>query len=104
MAAPTIFPSGALNVSPPQGFVEIADGPTKSQFRMVSGTFTLNGATPVAVAETSIAATSMVLISLKTPAGTVGAQPAVQSITAGTGFSVAGTANDTSTYNYLVIG
>lgn len=104
MAAPTIWPSGATNISPPNGFVEIAKGPQKSQFRMTSGTFTANGASAVTVADAAVTATSMIVISLKTVGGTVGAIPAVQTITAGTGFTVAGTASDTSVYNYLIIG
>jgi hypothetical protein len=67
------------------------------------GTFTCNGATPVVVADTSIAITDTIAISLNTVGGTVGAVPAVKTITAGTGFTVAGTASDTSVYNYQVI-
>ena len=75
-----------------------------SQVRLQSGTFVANGATAVTVAATGVTATSMILLSLNTVGGTVGAIPAVQTITAGTGFTVAGTASDTSTYNYLIIG
>jgi hypothetical protein len=104
MAAPTVYPTGAINVSPPNGFVEIAQGPQKEQFRMTSGTFTANGASSVTVAAPNVTATSMIVITLKTVGGTVGAIPAVKTITAGTGFTVAGTASDTSVYNYLIIG
>lgn len=69
-----------------------------------NGTVVLNGATPVDVADTSITANSIMIFTLKTPGGTVGAYPAIQTITPGTGFHVAGTALDTSTYNYMVIG
>lgn len=68
------------------------------------GTFTCNGATPVVVANTNITANSQVLITLKTVGGTVGATPAVKTITPTTGFTVAGTALDTSVYNYAIIG
>lgn len=71
---------------------------------MSSGTFTLNGATPVSVGATQITANSAIIITLKTVGGTVGAQPHVETITAGTGFSVVGTASDTSVYNYTIIG
>jgi len=64
------------------------------------GTFTMNGATPVVVADTLTLANSCVLFTLKTVGGTVGAYPSVKTITAGTGFTVAGTAADTSVYNY----
>lgn len=65
------------------------------------GTFTANGATNVNVADTAITAASQIIVTLKTPGGTVGAIPAVKTITPGTGFAVAGTASDTSVYNYL---
>jgi hypothetical protein len=69
-----------------------------------SGTFTLNGATPVTVANAAVTANSQILITLKTVGGTVGAVPAIKTITAGTGFTVAGTASDTSVFNYTIIG
>lgn len=68
------------------------------------GTFVLNGATPVVVAAPAVTANSSIIITLKTVGGTVGAQPSLVTITPGTGFHVTGTALDTSTYNYLVIG
>lgn len=68
------------------------------------GTFTCNGVTPVSVSNATITADSQVLITLKTAAGTVGATPAVKTITVSTGFTVAGTALDTSVYNYAIIG
>lgn len=67
------------------------------------GTFVCNGATPVTVNNTSIDITDAIIISLNTVGGTVGAVPAVKTITAATGFTVAGTASDTSTYNYAII-
>lgn len=68
------------------------------------GTFTLNGATPVTVANTNITANSQVIITLKTVGGTVSPNaPNVLTITANTGFTVGGTALDTSVYNYLIL-
>ena len=67
-------------------------------------TFTLNGATPVTVADTRITGNSSIDITLKTVGGTVGAVPAIKTITPGTGFTVAGTALDTSVYNYTITG
>jgi hypothetical protein len=67
------------------------------------GTFTANGATAVTVANTGVTANSMIIVTLKTVGGTVGAIPAVQTITAGTGFTVNCTASDTSVYNYMII-
>ncbi len=67
------------------------------------GTFTCNGATPVAVANANVQITDVIIISLNTVGGTVGAIPAVVTITAGVGFNVRGTASDTSVYNYAII-
>lgn len=67
-----------------------------------AATFTLNGATPVTVAAAGITAKSQVLITLKTPTG-VSAQPHLATITPGTGFTVVGTAGDTSVYNYAIL-
>lgn len=66
------------------------------------GTFVCNETTPVVVADTAMAVTDRVTISLNTVGGTVGALPSVKTITADTGFTVAGSASDTSTYNYEV--
>ena len=67
------------------------------------GTFVCNGITGVTVANTSIEVTDAIVISLNTVGGTVGAVPTVKTITAGNGFTVAGTASDTSTYNYAIL-
>lgn len=66
-------------------------------------TFTANGASNVTVPDVRVTAQSMVFITLKTIGGTVGAVPAVKTITPGTGFDVAATASDTSVYNYVVL-
>lgn len=68
-----------------------------------SGTFTANGATPVTVANTAVTADSIIVFTLKTVGGTVGAIPRCVTITAGTGFNVNCTASDTSVYNYRII-
>ena len=78
--------------------------PIDNTFPMFHGTVTINGATPVTVANTNITSGSDINFTLKTVGGTVGAVPAVQTITPGTGFTVAGTAGDTSVYNYRVLG
>lgn len=67
------------------------------------GTWVCNGATPVSVANTSVAITDTIVTSLNTVGGTVGVQPHVATITAGTGFTIVGTASDTSTYNYTIL-
>jgi len=79
-------------------------GATSQDHFKYFGTFVCNGATPVTVTEPNISANCIVAICLKTVGGTVGAVPAIQTITAGTGFTVAGTASDTSTYAYSVEG
>ena len=105
MAAPTVYAPGTLTQTPPNGFVEIDNGgPQKVDFQMTSGTFTVNGATPVTVVAPNVTATSVITWSLKTVGGTVGAMPAIQTITPGTGFTIAATAGDTSVYAYLIIG
>lgn len=68
-----------------------------------SGTFTADGASAVTVANTNVTADSIIVFTLKTVGGTVGAYPAIQTITPGTGFTVAATASDTSVYNYRII-
>jgi len=69
------------------------------------GTVTLNGATNVAVTNKFITKDSVVIFTLKTVGGTVSpSAPNIKLITAGSGFSVAGTASDTSVYNYQIIG
>ena len=79
-------------------------GPTQPFLLASSGSFVCNGATPVTVANANLTANSQVLITLGTVGGTVGATPAVKTVTPGTGFTVAGTASDTSTYLYLILG
>lgn len=68
-----------------------------------SGTFTANGTSSVTVVNPHVTANSVVVVTLKTVGGTVGAVPAVKTITAGTGFTIAGTASDTSVYNYTIL-
>jgi hypothetical protein len=68
----------------------------------LQGTFTMNGATPVVVANANLQAGDMVQFMLRTPGGTVGAYPSIKTRTNGTGFTVAGTASDTSVYEYRI--
>jgi|SRR5215472_8137935 len=93
---------GALSAIPisPGGY-----GQSSHQFMTVSfGTVTLNGATPVTVANANVTPNSMIGFTLKTVGGTVGTSPTIETITPGTGFTVQGTAADTSQYNYLILG
>lgn len=69
------------------------------------GTVVLNGATPVVVANANVTAGSVIVFTLKTVGGTVSPNaPNVLTITPGTGFTVGGTAGDTSTYNFAIFG
>ena len=69
----------------------------------LQGTFTLNGATNVAVVNANLKAGDQIIYTIKTPAGTVGTYPVVKLRTNGTGFSVAGTASDVSVYDYRIL-
>jgi hypothetical protein len=69
-----------------------------------AGTFVANGVTPVTIANAAVTASSNISITLKTVGGTVGAIPHVETTTPGTGFTVIGTASDSSTYNYEIRG
>lgn len=103
----TPFLSGAFN-----GTIGVT-APNTGKFTTVTlkqganskaGTFTLTGATPVTVGNTSITANSVVVTTIKTVGGTVSPNaPNVLTITPGTGFTVGGTALDTSVYNYIVL-
>ena len=68
----------------------------------LQGTFTMNGAAPVVVANAQRAAGDMVQFMLRTVGGTVGAYPSIKTRTNGSGFTVAGTASDTSIYEYRI--
>jgi hypothetical protein len=107
MAAPTIFQTGGPNLTgaPTKGFIAVDNGgPQATRMPIAAGTFIMNGATPVVVADTNVSAGSAFNFGLKTVGGTVGAYPSVKTVTPGTGFTVAGTAGDTSTYNYQIFG
>lgn len=67
------------------------------------GTFTMNGVTNVVVANANLAADDQIIYTLKTPGGTVGTYPVTKTRTNGTGFAVAGTASDTSIYDYRIL-
>ena len=77
-------------------FTSIGDIP------VTRGTVTLNGATPVTVAAPLVTANSNISFTLKTVGGSVGAIPAIQTITPGVGFTVSGSAGDTSVYSYVI--
>lgn len=66
------------------------------------GTFAVNGATAVNVANTSVTANSMIFFTMQLAAGTPSFVK-LNSITAGTGFQIQGVALDTSSYAYIII-
>lgn len=81
------------------------NGPPFALLPVGGGTLTLNGATPVVVADVRVKAGSIIMFSLKTVGGTVSPTcPNVLTVTPGTGFTVGGVALDTSVYNYAIIG
>jgi hypothetical protein len=77
---------------------------TSCYVTLSQGTVTLNGATPITVANALTTANSSIIFTLKTVGGTVSPNaPNVLTITPGTGFTVGGTAADTSIYNYVIL-
>ncbi len=73
-------------------------------FFPAKGTFTADETTPVTVSDAAVTVDSIITPTLKTIGGTVGALPAIKTITPGTGFTIAATALDTSIYNYEIRG
>lgn len=106
MSSPGIPASTALGSS--GAFALLPAGLPKSTTNYAgysTGTFTINGATPVTVANAAVTANSQIFFTLKTVGGTVSPScPNVLTITPGTGFTVGGTASDTSVYNYMILG
>lgn len=91
------------NITPSTTAAGGTPGATLQDHFEYRGTFVCNGATPVTVIEPNVTANSSVIITLKTVGGTVSPSvPYIATITPGTGFTVTGTALDTSTYNYKV--
>ena len=77
-------------------------GELAKKFGTLTGTLTLNGTTEVTVSNTGLTSNHMILLARETVAGT----PNVFylfSRTNGTGFSVKGTASDTSVVRYLLV-
>lgn len=105
MVAPVIWTTGITTVTAQSGYLAFDNGdPQFVRMQYTVGTVTINGATPVTVANTAVTSGSDINFTLKTVGGTVGAAPVIQTITVGVGFTVQGTASDTSTYNYSIQG
>jgi len=77
--------------------------PIRNQVGRLTGTFTATEGTDVTVVAPEVTADSVIVITLKTVGGTVGAVPVIQTITPGTGFTVDADSGDTSVYNYVVL-
>lgn len=91
------------NITPNTTTAGGVDGATSQDHFEYRGTFVCNGATPVTVTDPNVTANSNIIITLKTVGGTVSPSvPYIATITPGTGFTVTGTASDTSTYNYKI--
>lgn len=93
-----VFNAGAVS-----GVIQFPSASAQSHIQ-TGGTFVCNGTSAVTVIDSNITANSAIIPTLKTVSGTVGALPSIKTITPGTGFTIAGTAADNSTYNYLIIG
>lgn len=105
MAAPTINQTGQQIVASQNGQILFnAGGPQAAVLSYTVGTFTANGASTVTIANTAVTPSSQIDITLKTVGGSVGAVPAITTITPGTGFTIVATAGDTSVYNYSITG
>lgn len=68
-----------------------------------AGTFVCTSGGTITISNTSIAITDAIIISLNTVGGTISTTPAVNTITATTGFTAKCATSDTSTYNYAII-
>ena len=66
------------------------------------GTVVMNGVTPVTVTNANLAAGDFVQFMIRTVSGTVGPDPFIATRTNGTGFTVAASAGNTSTYEYRI--
>ena len=105
MAAPASWTTGVLTIPGQTGFFPFDNGgPQAGRMQYQVGTFVANGASTVTIANTNVTSGSDINITLKTVGGTVGAIPAITTITPGVGFTIVATAGDTSTYNYSITG
>ena len=95
----------AMTAAKPGAITVQGPGAEYTAIQAGGGTVTLNGATPVTVADARVTANSIIIFTVKTPAGTISHNaPNVLTITPGTGFTVGGTALDTSQYSYAILG
>jgi len=67
------------------------------------GSFTANATSSVSVANTNITGDSVVLLTRATATGTPAGSAYVDTITAGTGFTIKSVASDTNAYKYCIL-
>ncbi len=99
------LPAASIGANSEFGIVPLGNGSVPTPFIGIGyGTVTLNGATPVTVADANVTASSVIVFGLTTVGGTVGVFPHIATITPGTGFTILGTASDSSVYSYIRFG
>ena len=105
MTAPKYLNTSWLKLAMQSGRMLFDNGyPEISHLPVSVGTIqAVTSATPVAVADTNVTASSQIMITAKTVSGTPAA-PFIKSITPGTGFSVTFGSSDATLYNYAIIG
>ena len=86
------------------GSFSFQGGPQASAVRATGGTITCTSGGTITVSNTNVTANSIIHTTLKTVGGTVSPYTYISTITAGTGFPLVCASNDTSVYNYLVLG
>jgi hypothetical protein len=105
MTFPASLPLGAIGTGSALRFVANDVPQAAEQLLAISiVTGVANQTSAVTVAAAQVTANTAIIPFLNTVGGTVGALPAVQTITAGTGFTFKASASDTSTYSWLLIG
>jgi hypothetical protein len=67
------------------------------------GTATANNATAVVVANTSVTANSVIILTVRTATGANAGEAVVSAVVPGVSFSIESGAADTSVYNYLIL-
>lgn len=86
------------------GFLTFLSGPQSSVIRATGGTFTCTTGGAITVTNANITANSLIQFSLKTKGGTAAAPPYMTAITPGTSFVATCATNETSVFNYWVLG
>lgn len=93
------------NLGTTRGGLDLQGAAINTALVVAQGTFVVDGANSVVVPNTAVTANSMIIISILTPGGTpAGAAPQAIAKSPGVGFTAKGTALDTSTYLYVIIG